>query len=278
MRKTPYEKKALDRLTLTVNDGEFLCIIGATGSGKSTLIQHMNALIRVESGEMTVDDMVLHAKRVDLRRLRGKVGMVFQYPEYQLFEETVAKDVAFGPKNMGLPQEEIAVRVREAIRLCGLDYDEIKDRSPFELSGGQKRRAAIAGVVAMRPEILILDEPTAGLDPEGRRDILELARSLQREASPTVIMVSHNMDEVARHADRVAVLADGGIKTVLPPRELFKQEAMLEELGLGVPVSAKLWNLLKAAGAEMPLLPLVPEEFAAMFADYAGGGKGERRE
>jgi energy-coupling factor transport system ATP-binding protein len=269
MRKTPYEKKALDSLSLTVNDGEFLCIIGSTGSGKSTLIQHMNALIRIESGEITVDDIILHAKKPDLRRLRGKVGMVFQYPEYQLFEETVAKDVAFGPKNMGLNAEETAKRVREAIELCGLDYDEVKDRSPFELSGGQKRRAAIAGVVAMMPQILILDEPTAGLDPEGRRDILDLARRLKKAASPTVIMVSHNMDEVARHADRVAVIADGAVRCVLPPRELFKNGEMLEESGLGVPVAAKLWSLLKDKGAEMPSLPLIPEEFAVMFADYA---------
>lgn len=267
MKKTPYQHKALDKLSLTVNEGEFLGIIGATGSGKSTLIQHLNALIRVEEGEITVFDMKLHEKKVDLKRLRSTVGMVFQYPEYQLFEESVEKDVAFGPKNLGLSADEVKERARWAIEICGLDFEEIRHRSPFELSGGQKRRAAIAGVVAMQPKILILDEPTAGLDPEGRRDILRLVKDLQSYCSPTIIMVSHNMDEIARYADRIAVISEGKVKTVKPPKELFFETEMLENLGLGVPSAFKLWRLFKESGVELPV-SVTPEEIAENIAAY----------
>lgn len=248
--KTPFEHQALKDFSLTVEDGEFLGIIGPTGSGKSTLIQHLNGLIKLTSGKITVDGIALH-KKPDLKKLRSIVGMVFQYPEYQLFDETVAKDVAFGPKNLGLKKEEIEERVKEAIEIVGLNYDEIKDRSPFELSGGQKRRVAIAGVIAMRPKILILDEPTAGLDPVGRIEMFNLIRKLKETTSPTVIMVSHNMDEISAAASKIAVLYDGGLEFYLSPSELFAHSDRLREIGLDIPTAVKINNMLKERGVEL---------------------------
>ncbi len=248
--KTPFEHQALKDFSLTVEDGEFLGIIGPTGSGKSTLIQHLNGLIKLTSGKITVDGIELH-KKPDLKKLRSIVGMVFQYPEYQLFDETVAKDVAFGPKNLGLKKEEIEERVQEAIEIVGLNYDEIKDRSPFELSGGQKRRVAIAGVIAMRPKILILDEPTAGLDPVGRIEMFNLIRKLKETTSPTVIMVSHNMDEISAAASKIAVLYDGGLEFYLSPSELFAHSDRLREIGLDIPTAVKINNMLKERGVEL---------------------------
>ena len=216
--KTPFEKRALDNVSLAVEEGEFVGLIGATGSGKSTLIQHLNGLVKVQQGEVSVEGMNASDKKT-LKKLRFTVGMVFQYPEYQLFEDTVAKDVAFGPKNMKLDKEEVERRVRRAMEVVGLPYEEFAERSPFELSGGEKRRAAIAGVIAMEPKILVLDEPVAGLDPVGRREILALVRKLHEEVSPTVIMVSHYMDDIAEMADRIVALKEGRIVADGSPAE-----------------------------------------------------------
>ena len=250
MKKTPFEKKALDGVSLTVFDGEFLGIIGSTGSGKSTLIQHFNGLIKPENGRVVVGDIDLTAKKCDVKSVRQKVGIVFQYPEYQLFDETVAKDIAFGPRNLGLSEEEIDARVRESLALVGLGED-IAEKSPFDLSGGQKRRVAIAGVIAMRPEILVLDEPTAGLDPQGKKDILNLVKNLQATCSPTVIMISHNMDEISDMADRIALLHKGKLLACLPPDELFAREDLVETAGLELPVAVSVAKKLKQRGIDI---------------------------
>lgn len=257
--KTPFEYRALNDVSLTVEDGEFLGLIGPTGSGKTTLIQHLNGLIRLTSGKITVDGIELHRKP-DLKKLRAEVGMVFQYPEYQLFDETVAKDVAFGPRNLKLKKDEIDERVREALETVGLDYDEIADRSPFELSGGQKRRVAIAGVIAMRPRILILDEPAAGLDPVGREEMFALVRRLKESASLTIIMVSHDMDEIAEAATRIAVLEHGEIRYCLPPAELFAHSRELVEMGLDVPVPVKIRDMLRERGIELEGDVVTPDD------------------
>lgn len=254
MKKTPFQKKALNDISLTINDGEFLGIIGSTGSGKSTLIQHVNGLIPVETGRVVVDGIDLSAKKPDLKSVRRKVGIVFQYPEYQLFDETVAKDVAFGPRNMGMADAEIEERVMESLRLVGLDED-VATKSPFDLSGGQKRRVAIAGVIAMRPEILVLDEPTAGLDPQGKKDILELVKNLQKTCSPTIIMISHNMDEISDMADRIALLHKGELLACLPPEELFSREDLVEKAGLELPVAVSVAKKLKARGVDLGSTP-----------------------
>lgn len=248
--KTPFEHKALDNISLTVEDGDFLGIIGATGSGKSTFIQHLNGLIKLTSGKITVDGIELHNKP-DLKKLRAEVGMVFQYPEYQLFDETVEKDVSFGPKNLGLKKDEIAERVKEAVETVGLDYEQFKERSPFELSGGQKRRVAIAGVIAMRPQILVLDEPTAGLDPVGRIEMFDLIAKLKETTVKTIIMVSHNMDEISEVANKIAVLEHGKLRFHGTSKELFKHAEELEEIGLDIPTAIKLKNELKARGVEL---------------------------
>lgn len=248
--KTPFEHKALDNISLTVEDGDFLGIIGATGSGKSTFIQHLNGLIKLTSGKITVDGIELHNKP-DLKKLRAEVGMVFQYPEYQLFDETVEKDVSFGPKNLGLKKDEIAERVKEAVETVGLDYEQFKERSPFELSGGQKRRVAIAGVIAMRPQILVLDEPTAGLDPVGRIEMFDLIAKLKETTVKTIIMVSHNMDEISEVANKIAVLEHGKLRFHGTQKELFKHAEELEEIGLDIPTAIKLKNELKARGVEL---------------------------
>ena len=223
----PGETKALDGVSLEVHDGEILGIIGHTGSGKSTLLQHLNGLLKPTSGEVYVDGQCITDGSVKLVEIRRKVGLVFQYPEYQLFEETVAKDVAFGPRNIGLGEEEIRERVRSAIQLVGLDYDEICDSSPFELSGGQKRRVAIAGVIAMRPSVLILDEPTAGLDPAAHREILSMIRTIHESLGIIVIFVSHNMADISNLSDRVIVMFEGEIMGNLDPKKVS-----VEEMGL----------------------------------------------
>lgn len=192
-QETPFEKIALDNINLEIEEGEFIGLIGHTGSGKSTLVQHLNGLIRVQSGKLYIDGFDISKKETKLKKIRQKVGLVFQYPEYQLFEETIYKDIAFGPKNLGLNEDEIKIRVIEAMEIVGLDYESLKDRSPFELSGGQKRRVAIAGVVAMKPKVLVLDEPTAGLDPHGRDEILTEIFDLFKKGGITVVLVSHNM-------------------------------------------------------------------------------------
>lgn len=251
--KTPFAKQALADITMRISDGDFFGIIGGTGAGKSTLVSHFNALTRVQkkSGTVLVDDIDLGAKKVDLKRVRAKVGMVFQYPEHQLFDDTVEKDVRFGPKNLGLSAEEQAERARQAIELVGLDYDEFASRSPFELSGGQKRRVALAGVLAMRPEILVLDEPTAGLDPVGKRDIMELVVRIKETTCPTVVMISHNMDEIATYCNKIAVLGRGRLLGVFDPRALFGTEKALREGSVRLPLVTEIAGKLNAAGVDI---------------------------
>ena len=243
---------ALDDICMTVEDGEFLGIIGHTGSGKSTLVQHLNGLLKPTSGQVLVDGEDLNGEQVNRRALRQRIGLVFQYPEYQLFEETVAKDIAFGPKNQGLSKEEIDERVRYAMECVHLDYDRYSERSPFELSGGQMRRVAIAGVLAMKPSVLILDEPTAGLDPRGRDRILTMLEELHARENVTIIMVSHSMDDMARLATRLVVMAEGKILASGTPREIFAREEMMISAGLGVPEAARLCRELRAKGFDLP--------------------------
>lgn len=248
MKGSPFEKKALDNVSITINDGEFVALIGHTGSGKSTLIQHINGLLKPHSGNIIVNDINISNKGVKLSDIRKKVGLVFQYPEYQLFEETIEKDIAFGPKNLGLSDEEIDIRVKRAMKMVGLDYDTYKDKSPFDLSGGQKRRVAIAGVVAMEPNVLILDEPTAGLDPKGRDDILNQVKLLHMEYKMTIILVSHSMEDVAKVADRILVMHKGKCILDGKPSDVFKEIDTLESVGLAVPQVTYLMRNLKEKG------------------------------
>ena len=247
-----FQATAINDVSLTIEDGEFVAIVGHTGSGKSTLVQHLNGLLKPTGGQILVDGEDLNGEKVDRRRIRQKVGLVFQYPEYQLFEETVAKDIAFGPKNQGLSAEEIDKRVRRAMEAVHLDYDKYAERSPFELSGGQMRRVAIAGVLAMEPKVLILDEPTAGLDPRGRDRILSMIQELHAKGDTTVVMVSHSMDDVARLATRLIVMSKGKLAATGTPREIFSQVAMMESIGLSVPEAAKLCALLREKGMDVP--------------------------
>jgi len=244
----PYETVALTDISFEMEKGEFIGIIGHTGSGKSTLIQHLNGLIKPKSGSILIDGVDIAGKDVKMRDIRRQIGLVFQYPEYQLFEETVHKDVAFGPLNLGLTQEEADERVVEAIGLVGLNYEEIANRSPFELSGGQKRRVAIAGVIAMKPQILILDEPTAGLDPKAHADILLMIERIHEVQKNSIILVSHNMGDIARLADRVFVMDRGKLAITGTPAEVFQQADLLESLGLGLPPAAFLMRELQSRG------------------------------
>ena len=252
MPDSPFTTVALKDVNLTIEDGEFIGLLGHTGSGKTTLVQHLNGLIRPTEGKVIVDGLDISDKQTSLLDVRKKVGLVFQYPEYQLFEETVAKDVAFGPKNMGLSQEEIDQRVRHAIARVGLDYDAVSERSPFELSGGQMRRVAIAGVLAMQPGTLILDEPTAGLDPAGRRSILQMIRELHAAGGLTVVMVSHSMDDIASLATRLVVMSHGEVVLTGTPREVFTHRDLLTSIGLGVPQAAELAYRLRSQGYAIP--------------------------
>ena len=252
MPGSPFQATAIHGVSLTIRDGEFIGLIGHTGSGKSTLIQHLNGLLRPSSGRVLIDGKDLFAKDTDKREVRRKVGLVFQYPENQLFEETVAADIAFGPKNLGLSLEEVDARVRDACAQVRLDYETFKDRSVFELSGGQMRRAAIAGVLAMQPQTLILDEPCAGLDPRGRDEILGLVRELQRTRGTTVVMVSHSMDDVASLVSRVIVMNRGQIAMDGTPREVFRQGEALRAMGLDVPEAARLAARLREKGFDVP--------------------------
>ena len=248
MPKTPFEKKALDNVSLEIEDGEFLAVIGHTGSGKSTLIQHLNGLLKPASGKIYVDGTDITDKDTKLVDIRKKVGLVFQYPEYQLFEETIAKDIAYGPSNLGLNEDEILKRVKKSMEMVGLNYEEYKDISPFELSGGQKRRVAIAGVIAMEPKVLILDEPTAGLDPAGRDDILEQIKLLHEKYNMTIILVSHSMEDVGKLAEKIIVMNDGHIELQGKPKEVFKEIDTLEKIGLAVPQVTYLMRELKKKG------------------------------
>ena len=248
----PYETKALSDVNLTIHDGEFIGLIGHTGSGKSTLVQHLNGLIMPTSGRVLVDGMDLADKGTDRRAVRQRVGLVFQYPENQLFEETVEKDIAFGPKNLGLDDAEIDRRVRDAMRRVALDYDRLHDRSVFELSGGQMRRVAIAGVLAMEPQVLVLDEPCAGLDPRGREEILGLIKKLHEEAGTTNVMVSHTMDDGASLAERVIVMNHGELVMDGVPRDVFSCGEELRGMGLDVPQAVQLADKLRERGFDIP--------------------------
>ena len=248
----PYETKALEEISFTIEDGEFVCLIGHTGSGKSTLVQHLNGLLSPTAGRVLVDGLDLADKGTDRRAVRLRVGLVFQYPENQLFEETVEKDIAFGPRNLGLSDEEISRRVQEAMRRVSLDYKTFAQRSVFELSGGQMRRCAIAGVLAMEPEVLILDEPCAGLDPRGREEILSVISGLHKEMGTTIVMVSHSMEDVAQMADRVLVMDHGRIAMDGAPEEIFSDAARLRAIGLDVPQTVQLVTELRGRGIDLP--------------------------
>ena len=274
MQGGPYETKALDEVSLTIHDGEFVGLIGHTGSGKSTLVQHLNGLILPTSGQITVDGMDLADKNTDKRAIRRRVGLVFQYPENQLFEETVAKDIAFGPKNLGLDEAEIDRRVRTAMRRVALDYDKLSQRSVFELSGGQMRRVAIAGVLAMEPQTLVLDEPCAGLDPKGREEILGLISDLHRESGATIVMVSHSMDDVAALAERVIVMNHGKVAMDGAPREVFSRGEELRAIGLDVPQAVELAQKLREKGFDVPEdIYKIEEVRAAVEAIVGKGGR-----
>ena len=251
--KSPFASQALRGVDLTIEEGEFFGIIGHTGSGKSTFVQHLNALIRLTGGSLTVGEFDLASKKCDLRAPRSKVGMVFQYPEYQLFAETVEKDVAFGLKNFHreLTEEERAAAVREALETVGLDFEAVREQSPFELSGGQKRRVAIAGVIVTKPEVLILDEPAAGLDPLGKKELMDLLHAIHGSWCRTVVIVSHDMDEVAENCTRAAVFEGGRVVMCGAPAELFRRADQLIEMGLDVPTTAHCARILRSRGIDV---------------------------
>lgn len=269
----PNETRALEDVSFRLEPGEFAAIIGHTGSGKSTLVQQLNGLLRPDSGKITVGEVCITDPSTKMTEVRRKVGLVFQYPEYQLFEETVAKDVAFGPKQVGITGEELDRVVEESIRLTGLDYEEVKERSPFELSGGQKRRVAIAGVLAMKPEILILDEPTAGLDPSAHRDVLELIRRIHRQERMTILLVSHNMGDIAELADRVLVMNRGRLVMNGAPAEVFARGKQLREMGLGLPPATEFMERLKDRMPGIDAAQLSIEDAAKEICRYLKGRK-----
>ena len=274
-KKTPSEKVALDNINLSIEEGEFVAIVGHTGSGKSTLVQHLNGLIKPhKKGKMGRVEIYGRAttEKKGLKQLRFDVGMVFQYPEYQLFEDTVAKDIAFGPKNMKLEKDEIDRRVRKSLELVGLPYDDFAERSPFELSGGEKRRVAIAGVIAMQPKILVLDEPFAGLDPEGVREITDLVLKLKQEVCPTIITVTHDMDSASTLADRIVALCDGKIVADGTPKEVFGNRALIKEIALDVPFVARVVDRLEENGIILDKNIITIEELAAELERIKTGG------
>lgn len=264
----PDEQKALDNINFNIYDGEIVGIIGHTGSGKSTLLQHLNGLLKADSGSIEIDGVDITKPGVSMRDIRKKVGLVFQYPEYQLFEETVALDVAFGPKNLGLSPEEVDSRVKEGLELVGLSYEDIKDRSPFELSGGQKRRVAIAGVIAMKPHVLILDEPTAGLDPGAHKDILSMIEEVHESQNNIILFVSHNMADVAALSDKVLVMDEGKLIMAGTPKEIFAQRDRLAAIGLSVPPVTELMYRLKERGIPAAENILDIKEAAEVLYEY----------
>lgn len=269
---TPFEKTAVDHISFELYENEFIGVIGHTGSGKSTLIQMLNGLMKPTSGTVYFREEDIWAKKYDRRTLRANVGLVFQYPEYQLFEESVEKDIAFGPRNMGLSESEIALRIQEGMYFTGLS-DKLREKSPFELSGGQKRRVAIAGILAMRPQVLILDEPTAGLDPKGCNEILRNVRDYQKEEGATVILVSHSMEDVAAHAGRVMVLEAGKLKMFDDTRTVFGRGEELLSMGLNVPQITRVFLTLKQRGYENLPSVLSPEEAIRSLDALTGGAK-----
>lgn len=271
---SPFEKVALENISLTIEKGEFIGIIGHTGSGKSTLIQHLNGLIHPTSGKVTIDGVDLAAKTKAAVAKRHSVGMVFQYPEHQLFEETVAKDIAFGPKNLGCSEEETGKRVKSAMKFAGLDYDTFGGRSPFRLSGGQQRRVAIAGVIAMHPDFLILDEPSAGLDPIGRREIFSRIQSWYQKGVFSVILVSHNMDDIARLATRLLVMHKGHLVMDGKPMDIFLHHRReLQECGVDAPPLTQTLLYLKEKGIPVPEDAKTVEEAVDRMSQMLGGGK-----
>ncbi len=269
---TPFEKTAVDHVSFELYENEFAGIIGHTGSGKSSLIQMLNGLMKPTSGTVYFRGDDIWGKKYDRRTLRANVGLVFQYPEYQLFEETVEKDIAFGPRNMGLSEDEISLRIQEGMHFTGLS-DKLRDKSPFELSGGQKRRVAIAGILAMRPQVLILDEPTAGLDPKGCNEILSNIRDYQKEESATVILVSHSMEDIAAHAERVMVLEKGHLKMFDDTRAVFARGDELIAMGLNVPQITRVFLKLKQQGHGTLPSVLSPEEAIRSLDAMTGGAK-----
>ncbi len=271
---SPFQATAVRDVSFTVRDGDFTALIGHTGSGKSTLVQHLNGLLRPTSGRVTLDGEDINLKGYDRRRVRQRVGLVFQYPETQLFEESVKKDIAFGPKNLGLSEEEIGERVRSAMEMVGLDWDSEGEKSPFELSGGKMRRCAIAGVIAMRPEVLVLDEPTAGLDPEAREDMMEMVSSLHRQGT-AIVMVTHSMDDAARYCRRAVVLEKGRVIMDDTPGAVFSHVQRLTEMGLDVPQVSRLGLLLRQRGIPFPENVIREEEAEKALLEIFGG-KGAR--
>jgi energy-coupling factor transport system ATP-binding protein len=260
---TPFRTLALEDVNITINQGEFVGIIGHTGSGKSTLIQLFNGLEFPTEGKIEVDGTAVGEDKKKLKLIRQRVGLVFQYPEYQLFEETVEKDVAFGPMNLDLAKKEVDFRVKKALESVGFNYDKIKDASPFDLSGGQKRRVAIAGVLAMKPDYLILDEPTAGLDPAGRNEIFEQIKKLHEKSKVTVVLVSHSMEDIAKLVDRVIVLSKGKVHMQGSPKEIYSQAEELEKIGLGIPQIASIVKELRKRGFNIKPDILTVEEAKA---------------
>lgn len=267
----PFEKKAIDDINLKIEENEFIGLIGHTGSGKSTFIQHLNGLLKPSSGEIIVDGMKVDKSSSNLTELRKKIGLVFQYPEYQLFEETIERDIAFGPGNLDLSEEEVLRRVKSSMDSVGLDYETYKDKSPFELSGGLKRRVAIAGVLAMEPKVLILDEPTAGLDPRGRDEILSEIKSIREKRKITVILVSHSMEDVAKIAERIIVMDKGKVFLDSNPREIFRNEDKLLSVGLGIPQITSLMRALKKKGLDINEDSITVEEAKESLIKYLRG-------
>lgn len=267
----PFEKKAIDDISLKIEENEFIGLIGHTGSGKSTFIQHLNGLLKPSSGEIIIDGTRVDKSGANLTDLRKKVGLVFQYPEYQLFEETIERDIAFGPGNLDITEEEVQRRVKSSMESVGLDYETYKDKSPFELSGGLKRRVAIAGVLAMEPKVLILDEPTAGLDPRGRDEILSEIKEIHEKRKITVILVSHSMEDVAKIANRIIVFDKGSVFLDSNPREIFRNEDKLLSVGLGIPQITSLMRTLKKKGLEINEDAITVEEAKESLIKYLRG-------
>ena len=268
-----FQATAVHDVSLTIEDGEFVCIVGHTGSGKSTLVQHLNGLLKPTSGQVLVDGEDMNGEGVDRRRIRQKVGLVFQYPEYQLFEETVYKDIAFGPANQGKTGDELDHAVREAAKLVGIRDDQL-EKSPFELSGGQKRRVALAGVLAMEPEVLVLDEPTAGLDPAGRENLMANIRDYHRNKGKTIILVSHSMDEIARNVDRILVLKNAHVLMQGTPAEVFARGGELLSAGLDVPQITRIAMELKRRGVDIDPAVYTVEALERQLLALRKGGAG----
>ncbi|MBE0068854.1 energy-coupling factor transporter ATPase [Thermoanaerobacterium thermosaccharolyticum] len=266
---TPFESEALKNVSFTIEDNEFVGIIGHTGSGKSTLIQHLNGLLKPTSGRITINGIDITSTK-NLKDIRREVGIVFQYPEHQLFEETIYKDIAFGPSNLGLSDDETKMRVFEAMKTVGLDVS-MKDMSPFELSGGERRRVAIAGVLSMMPKILILDEPTAGLDPRGRDEILGKIKEIHEKYEMTTILVSHSMEDIAKLVNKIIVMHEGKVSLIGTPREVFKNVEKLEQMGLGVPQITYLMRDLRKNGIELPDDILTVDEAKRCILEYLRG-------